>query len=429
MAELNKPEQITVYGAPWCPDCKRAKQFLNEQRVPYNWVDIELQPEAQKIVQDYNDGKQIIPTILFPDGKVLVEPSNAQLAQELGLQTNAKKTFYDLIIVGSGPAGLTAAIYAAREGMDTLVIERGGLGGQAGVTEQLDNYPGFSKGITGSNFAKELSEQAQRFGVEILPAQEVIEVGACATQEGESNQANHIGEHRYIKTAAGTTYGATAIVLAMGSNYKRLAVEGEEDFIGAGVHFCATCDGPFYKDKEVYVVGGGNSAAEEGIFLTKFASKVTLLVRKDKLAASKVIVDKINSMSKIEVRFNTEVKAFKGDKRLKSVTLHNTRTGETSEEKPGGVFVFIGLEPNSDFLRDQNTLKLNDYGFIATDRALETSIPGIFAAGDVRAGSTKQVASATGEGATVALMVREYLKERTDLADRADLVEADAASF
>ncbi len=416
---------VTVYGAVWCPDCRRAKKFLNEQRVPYNWVDIEYNEEAQKVVQDYNDGKQIIPTIVFADNTILVEPSNAELAKKLGLQSMAKNKFYDLIVVGSGPAGLTTAIYAAREGIDTLVIERSGVGGQAGVTEQLDNYPGFSKGISGASFAQELSEQAQRFGVEILPAQEVIEVGAAEMMEHTAD--GHAGQHRFVKTEAGDMYYATAVVLAPGSNYRRLGVEGEEDFIGAGVHFCATCDGPFYRGKEIVVIGGGNSAAEEGIFLSKFGSKVTLLVRKDKLAASKVIIDKVNSLPNMEVRYHTQVRAFKGTNRLQSITLHNNQTGETWDEEVGGVFVFIGLDPNTQFLAQSPDINVDERKFITTSRTLETNLPGVFAAGDARAGSTKQVASAVGEGATVALMVREYIKEHEEMADRAALVERDTA--
>jgi thioredoxin reductase (NADPH) len=426
VANENEKSQIVLYGAVWCPDCKRSKKFLNEQRIPYTYIDIEQQPEAQKIVQDYNDGKQIIPTIVFPDNSILVEPSNAELARKLGLQSLAKNKFYDLIIVGSGPAGLTAAIYAAREGIDTLVIERSGVGGQAGVTEQLENYPGFSKGISGAAFADELGEQARRFGVEILAAQEVVEVGAADMLEYTPD--GHAGEHRYVKTAGGDMYYATVVLLAPGSSYRRLGVEGEEDFIGAGVHFCATCDGPFYKGKEIFVIGGGNSAAEEGIFLSKFGSKVTLLVRKDKLAASKVIIDKVESLPNMEVRYHTEVKAFKGKhSRLEAVTLYNNKTGETWDETVGGVFVFIGLDPNTAFLQTSQAIKLDERNFISTSRTLETSLSGVFAAGDARAGSTKQVASATGEGATAALMIREYIKEHEDLADRASLVEKDTS--
>lgn len=426
-AETEEQAPITVYGALWCPDCKRAKKFLNEQRVKFNWVDIENNEEAQKIVQDYNDGKQIIPTIVFSDNSILVEPSNAELATKLGLQSEAKNKFYDLIVVGGGPAGLTAAIYAAREGIETLVIERSSLGGQAGVTERLDNYPGFSKGITGAAFANELSEQAQRFGVEILPAQEVIEIGTEDVVEPNHAHADAKDDHRYVKTAAGKIYGATAVLLAPGSTYKRLDVEGEEDFIGAGVHFCATCDGPFYRGKELFVIGGGNSAAEEGIFLTRFGSKVTLLVRGEKLAASKVIVDKVNSLPNMEVRYNTEVKAFKGKTKLTDITIQDNKTGQSRDEAAAGVFVFVGLKPNTEFLKDSPKIKLDERGFIKTDKSLETSLSGVFAAGDARTGSTKQVASAVGEGATAALMIREYLKEHQEQADSAAVIEADTS--
>lgn len=418
MAGETEGAKITVYGALWCPDCKRAKKFLNEQRVAFNWVDIEQNPSAQKTVQDYNEGKQIIPTIVFEDGSILVEPSNAELAQKLGLQMVAKSGFYDLIVVGGGPAGLTTAIYAAREGIETLVIERSTLGGQAGVTEQIDNYPGFSKGIKGAQFAEELGAQARRFGVEILPAQDIVDVGVTDAKDG--------GGHPYVKTVTGEKYEGTAVVIATGSDYRRLGVDGEEDFIGAGVHFCATCDGPFYKGKEIFVIGGGNSAAEESIGLSKFGSKVTLLVRGDKISASKVIIDKLNNLPNVEIRYNTEVKAFKGNGRLKVIELENNKSGEKAEENPAGVFVFVGLNPNTTFLKE-SAIKLDDRGFIVTDKTLMTNLSGIFAAGDVRAGSTKQVASAVGEGATVALMVREYLKEHEEMYDHAKMVEEDTS--
>ena len=225
---------LTVYGATWCSDCKRAKKFLGEQRVHYDWVDIERDPERPGLVERLNNGKRIIPTIVFEDGGILVEPTNAELAAKLGLPTEAKMGDYDLIVVGGGPAGLTAALYAAREGFETLVIEQSGLGGQAGVTERLDNFPGFPDGVSGAEFGDRLAQQARRFGVELLQAQSVTGLRV----EDES---------RYISTADGREYGARAVLLAPGSQYKRLGVEGEEDFIGAGVHFCATCDGPFYK--------------------------------------------------------------------------------------------------------------------------------------------------------------------------------------
>jgi thioredoxin reductase (NADPH) len=387
--------QLTVYGAPWCSDCKRAKKFLGEQRVHYDWVDIEQSGEAQALVEQLNRGKRIIPTIVFADGSVLVEPSNAELAAKLGLQTRARMSYYDLLVVGGGPAGLTAALYAAREGLEVLVVERGGLGGQAGVTERLDNFPGFPDGIGGGEFADRLALQARRFGVETLQAQDVV--GLRAEEES-----------RYLRTADGHEYGARAVLLAPGSTYRRLQVPGEDELIGAGVHFCATCDGPFYRGQHVAVIGGGNSAGEESLFLTRFAERVTMLVRGPALTASKVVADKIAETPAIEVRHNTEVVALEGERRLSGLALRDRATGARETLRPAGVFVFIGLSPNTGWLPP--AVERDPSGFIITRPTLETSLPGVFAAGDARLGSTKQAASAAGEGATAALMIREYLK-------------------
>lgn len=386
---------LTVYGATWCSDCKRTKKFLGEQRVHYNWVDVEQDAEGLALVERLNAGKRIIPTIVFEDESTLVEPSNAELAAKLGLQTRAKMSYYDLIVIGSGPGGLTAALYAAREGLDVLVIERAGLGGQAGITERLDNFPGFPEGIGGSEFADRLALQARRFGVEMLQAQDVV--GLRAEEES-----------RYVKTSDGHEYGARAVLVATGSTYRRLGVPGEDELIGAGIHFCATCDGPFYRGKEVAVIGGGNSAGEESLFLTRFADRVTLLVRGPRLSASKVVVDKIEESNKISVRYNTEVTELHGEGKLSGVSVRDKLSDATATLHPAGVFVFIGLMPNSGWLPPE--IERDKYGFIITKPTLETSMPGVFAAGDVRLGSTKQAASAAGEGATAALMVREYLK-------------------
>lgn len=390
------PTNLTVYGATWCPDCRRAKQFLGEQRVHYTWVDIEQNPDGVEVVERVNGGKRIIPTIIFPDASVLVEPSNAELAAKLGLQTRAAMSYYDLVIVGSGPTGLTTALYAAREGLDVLVIERSGVGGQAGVTERLDNFPGFPDGIGGAEFADRLAQQARRFGVEILQATDVTGIRV----EGES---------RYVTVGDGTEYGARAVLIATGSTYRRLGVPGEEELIGAGIHFCATCDGPFYKDKQIAVIGGGNSAGEESLFLTRFAEQVTMLVRGEALSASQIVREKVEENPKITVRTNTEVTELHGDSKLSGITLRDRATGATEEITPAGLFVFIGLSPNSGWLPLE--IRRDPYGFVVTDTALQTSVRGIFAAGDVRKGSTKQAASAAGEGATAALMIREYLKE------------------
>lgn len=386
---------IVVYGTLWCSDCKRAKQFFGDQRVHYEFVDVDADPEGMAVVEEVNGGRQIIPVIRFPDGATLVEPSNAELAAALGLQTVAARSYYDLIVIGSGPAGLTAALYAAREGIETLVIERSGVGGQAGITERLDNFPGFPEGVTGADFAARLRAQAERFGVEILSAQEVSRLQAE-------------GRYHCVATADGNEYRAGAVLLALGSTYRRLGIPGEEDFIGAGVHFCATCDGAFYRDKDVLVIGGGNSAGEESIFLTRFARKVTIVTRDEQLSASRVVAEKVAENPAIEVLTSTTPVELRGDTRLRSVVVSDSAAGgDTRELTPDGVFVFIGLSPNSELVRDQ--VEVDQYGFIQTDMGLQTSMAGVFAAGDVRAGSTKQAASAAGEGAAAALAIRRYL--------------------
>ena len=404
-------DEITMYGTTWCQDCKRDKKFFGEHRVAYTFVDVDQDTDGLRLVEQTNAGKRIIPTIFFPDGKVLVEPSNAELASQLGLQTRPSCPFYDLVVVGGGPTGLTAALYAAREGIDTLVVERAGLGGQAGVTERLDNYPGFPEGIGGAEFADRLAAQARRFGVELLTA--------------EATGVASDGQYRVTQLAGGDEVRSYVTLLAPGSTYRRLGVPGEEDFIGAGVHFCATCDGPFYRGQDVLVIGGGNSATEEAVFLTKFASRVTIVTRGAELTASQVARDKVLESPSIQVRYRAAVEEFRGHGKLESVVLRDLDRGTTEEVRPGAVFLFIGLQPNTDFVR--GSLALDSSGFVATSPTLETSLPGVFAAGDARAGSTKQLVSAAGEGATVALMIREYLRTAREAPSMAQVVEQDLA--
>ncbi len=394
--EQNKFDQIIVYSTVWCPDCKRAKKFFGEQRVPYVNIDIEQDAEAMAFVEKVNDGKHIIPTIVFPDGSTLVEPSNAQLAEKLGLQTKAQRAFYDSIVIGGGPTGLTAALYMGREGMDTLVIEKAGLGGQAGITQTLDNFPGFDEGIAGAEFADRLARQARRFGVEILQAQDVTDLSPD-------------GPYWCVITRDGSEYGTKAVLLATGAHYRKLGVPGEEALIGINIHFCATCDGAFYKGKKVLVIGGGNSGFEEGLFLTKFARQVDIVEFLPEVKASQILQDKVAEQPNMAVTINHAVKAFKGKHKLEAVVVQDRATGEVKEWHYDGVFVFIGLSPNSDLVKSKT--ETDRYGFVHTDKTLMTSRPGLFAAGDVRAGSTKQAASAAGEGATAALMIRQYLKE------------------
>lgn len=394
---IKSGKQIIIYSTVWCPDCKRVKKFFGEQRLPYVNIDIEQDPEAMAFVEKVNEGKRIIPTIVCPDGTILVEPSNAQLAEKLGLQTKAQRKFYDVIVIGAGPTGLTAALYLAREGLETLVVEKAGLGGQTGVTEKLDNFPGFDEGIPGAEFADRLGRQARRFGVEILEALEVTEV----RQEGM---------YWSIQTGDGMSYGCKALLLATGARYRRLEVPGEDELIGTNIHFCATCDGAFYKGKKVLVVGGGNSGFEEGLFLTRFASQVDIVEFLPQVKASRILQQKVSEQPNMRVIVNHAIKEFKvQDNRLQAILVEDRATGEVKEWHYDGVFIFIGLSPNSDLI--QGRAEVDRYGFVVTDKTLMTSLPGLFAAGDVRSGSTKQAASAAGEGATVALMIRQYLQE------------------
>ena len=384
-----KPD-IKFYGAHWCPDCRRSRTFLGEHRVPYQYFDVDQDTEAQAYVQQINDNRLIIPTILFSDGSLLVEPSDAELAEKLELQTQASQSFYDVIVAGAGPSGLTAALYTAREGLSTLLIDRSAVGGQAGITEAIDNYSGFPDGVGGAELVDRMKAQAVRFGVEVLQAQDIKSVAVD-------------GQYRSVTTASGDEYCASAILVSPGTTYRRLNVAGEDDFIGAVIHFCATCDGPFYKDKELIVVGGGNSGLQEGLFLTRFAKKVTVLEVWERLGGSQVLQDKVMNHPAMAVCLQTTVEEFKGEGRLSGVVVRDLKSGQTEELHPDGVFVFIGLLPNTGFLQD--TLDLDRWGFI------ETSVKGSFAAGDARQGSTKQVASATGEGATAALMIRQHLEQ------------------
>ncbi len=386
---------IIVYGTTWCPDCRRSKQFLAENRIQYTWVDIEQDPAAMAEVEQINNGKRIVPTIVFPDGDVLVEPSNEELAAKLNLISAAKHSFYDVIIVGGGPAGLTAAIYTAREGLNTLILEKHTAGGQIGDTQMLDNFPGFDEGIPGLELARRLIAQAQRFGVEILQAAAVDGI-------------HRDGRYLCVHTADGNEYGAQAVLIATGSHYRRLNVPGEKELIGSAIHFCAVCDGPFYKDKDVLVVGGGNSGFQEGLFLSRYAKTVTIVEFLPQVKASKLLQQKVAEQPGIRVITNHAIQAFRARRgKLEGVEVLDRGTGELKVWRPDGVFIFVGLEPNSDFLPAE--IQRDRWGFIVTGNNLETTMPGVFAAGDVRAGSTKQAAAAAGEGATAALMIREYL--------------------
>lgn len=304
---------------------------------------------------------------------------------------------HDVVMIGAGPSALCAAVYTTREDIDTVLIEKGAVGGLAAITDWVDNYPGFSKGISGLDLAQELEAQAQRFGADI--------------RYGEVSKISDKDDVKQVEMSDGSLLKARAVLIATGSDYKKLGVPGESEYYGRGVHYCATCDGAFYRDKKLAVVGGGNSAVQEALFLTRFASHIDMLVR-SKVRASDVLqreLEKAVSEGKITVHLETtpeEIVASDG----KNVDSIKAKTaGKPVEFLVDGVFVFIGLSPNTGFLKN-SPVELDEIGMIVTNENLMTSMPGVFASGDVRSGATAQIASAVGEGATAALKIREYLE-------------------
>jgi thioredoxin reductase (NADPH) len=304
---------------------------------------------------------------------------------------------HEVITIGAGPAALAAAVYTTREDIETTLFEKGVVGGLAAITDWVDNYPGFPKGIAGLELAEGLRQQAERFGAK-------IELGEVLGIKDE-------GRYKRLSTTEGDML-AEAVLIATGSDYKRLGIPGEQEYYARGVHYCATCDGAFYRDKHLVVVGGGNSAVQEALFLTRFATKIDLLVR-SKLRASEILVHEIQEKyaDKITVHLGTTTDEIVGkDGKVVKVVGTDTKTGKQVEFPTDGVFVFIGLKPNTEFLANTN-IELDEIGLIKTDAILQTSMPGVFAAGDVRSGATMQIASAVGEGATAALRIREYLEQ------------------
>jgi thioredoxin reductase (NADPH) len=302
---------------------------------------------------------------------------------------------HDVIMIGAGPAALTAAVYTTREDIETLLFERGVIGGLAAITDMVDNYPGFPEGIEGLTLATNLQKQAERFGA-------VIELG-------EVMQIHDEGEYKRLETTSGDVL-AKAVLIATGSDYKKIGVPGEAEYYGRGVHYCATCDGAFYRDKRLVVIGGGNSAVQEAIFLTRFTTHIDLLVR-SKLRASDVLqhdLQKLVDEGKITVHLNTTTDEIVAEDN-KITKVVGTKDGAKTDFETDGVFIFVGLMPNTQFLADTD-IELDEVGLIVTDKHLQTSMPGVFAAGDVRSGATMQIASAVGEGATAALIIREYLE-------------------
>ena len=309
----------------------------------------------------------------------------------------AEQKVWDVIAIGAGPAALSAAVYTTREDLTTLMIEKGPIGGLAAVTDWVDNYPGFPKGISGLDLSENLRQQAERFGAKF--------------EYGEVKQIVDEGNTKLIKTDNGD-FRAKTVLIATGSDYKKVGVPGEQEYYARGVHYCATCDGAFYRDKKLVVIGGGNSAVQESLFLTKFASHIDMLVR-SQLKASDILQHELEKNPKITVHLGVTTDEIVGDKPApeggRIVKVTGTLNGKKVEFPTDGVFVFVGLMPNTQFL---NNIELDEIGFVKTNLHLATNMPGVFAAGDVRSGATMQIASAVGEGATAALMIRQYLEGR-----------------
>ena len=409
-------EGVRVIGNRWSPDSHQVKDFLARNQVPYEWLDIEVSEEAQKLVKYAECEELKLPLVLFPDGSSLQQPTNIQVAEKIGLQTQAEKPFYDLIIVGGGPAGLAAAVYGASEGLRTVMIEREAPGGQAGTSSRIENYLGFPVGLSGADLARRAVTQARRFGVEVLTPQEV---------QGISIE----DQYRIIKLADGSEISSHAVILALGVSWRRLNVPGIDRLTGAGVYYGAaqtealSCEG-----EDVYVVGGANSAGQAAMYFSKYARKVIMLVRGESLtkSMSQYLIDQIESTPNIEVRARSSVVEAKGENSLEAITILNSLTQEQQTVDANSLFIFIGAQPSTEWLQDVVTR--DERGFILTGSdimpngrcpkgwklerdpyLLETNVPGVFAVGDVRHGSIKRVASGVGEGSICVQFIHRYL--------------------
>jgi thioredoxin reductase (NADPH) len=410
-------EGIRVAGTLWSATCHDVKDFLARNRIPYQWLDIEQDPLARELVEAANPQDRRLPVVFFPDGSFLVQPDSRTLAEKAGLQTQATQPFYDLIIVGAGPAGLGAAVYGGSEGLHTALIERQATGGQAGTSSRIENYLGFPKGLSGADLARRATAQALRFGVEILTTQEVV----CIKIEDP---------YRGVILKDGSELSCKALVIATGVSVRKLEVPGIEKLTGAGVYYgAAISEAAHYRDQHVLVVGGANSAGQAAMFFSRYASQVTMLVRSSSLekGMSQYLVDQINATQNISVSLRTVVTGVKGTDRLESVTVLEKESGEEREISAPAMFIFVGATPHTQLVGD--VLECNRAGFILTGPdlikdgqrpknwilkrdpyLLETSVPGIFAAGDVRQGAIRRVASAVGEGAIAVNLVHQYLK-------------------
>ncbi len=411
-------EGIRLVGNRWSPDSHRLKDFLARNRISYRWLDVEGSEEAQQLVEQTDSGTPRLPLVVLPDGSYFENPQNVEVAEKIGLKTRAERPFYDLVIVGAGPAGLAAAVYGASEGLHTILLEREVPGGQAGTSSHIDNYLGFPSGLSGGELTRRAVAQATRFGAEILTAQEVKSVRVE-------------DQYRIVTLADGTELSGHVLLISTGVSYRRLDIPGVERLTGAGVYYgAAMTEALSCRNGDVYIVGGANSAGQAAMYLSQFAHRVTLLVRGDSLekGMSQYLINEIKAKDNIHLRLNTSVVGVDGEQNLEIVTIEDSISGEEETVSAAGLFIFIGAEPGTDWLKA--VVKRDERGFIFSgpdlmehgkrpkgwmlDRdpyLLETSVPGIFVAGDVRHGSIKRVASGVGEGSIAVQFIHQYLKE------------------
>ena len=409
---------IRVISDRWSPHSHQIRDFLARNQIPYRWLDIEQETEAKELIDLANIENPYFPLVLLPDGSHLSKPSNIELAEKIGLKTQAEKPFYDLVIVGGGPAGLAAAVYGASEGLRTVAVEREAPGGQAGTSSRIENYLGFPVGLSGGDLARRAVTQAKRFGVEILTPQ-------------EAKQVRLDNNYRIITLSDGTEISCHALILALGVSWRRLQVPGIDRFTGAGVYYgAAQTEALACSGEDVYVVGGANSAGQAAMYFSRYARTVNMLVRGDSLtkSMSQYLIDQIGATENIKVQTHTSVIEAKGTTSLDTLVLQNSLTGETKTVAANSLFIFIGAVPHTDWL--DGILARDERGFLFTGSdlprknnkplgwslerdpyLLETNVPGIFAVGDVRHGSVKRVASGVGEGSICVQFVHRYLAQ------------------
>ncbi len=409
---------VRVIGHKWSSQAHDIKDFLARNQIPYRSLDIEISTEARILLESADISEKTLPAVIFPDGSSLVTPGYIQLGEKVGLKTHATRPFYDLVIVGAGPAGLAAAVYSASEGLRTVLIEREASGGQAGTSSRIENYLGFPDGLSGGDLARRAVAQAMRFGVEILSPQEV--------------KALHIeGSYRHVTLADGSELGCHSAIITTGVSYRLLNVPGMEHLTGAGVYYgAALSEALSCQNQDIHIVGGANSAGQAAVYFSNYASSVTLLVRADSLAKgmSQYLIDQIARIPNIVVRTECNVVEVHGKDYLEDISIADGKTGLTDRVPSAALFIFIGAMPRTDWLtgvlaRDEqgfilagvDVLRANDRKFTwLLDRQpflLETSMPGIFVAGDVRHGSIKRIASSVGEGSISVQLVHQYLHE------------------